>query len=260
MNKTIELMLNRRSVRTYADKPIADDEKKAIFDCAMRAPTAGNMMLYSMIEITSQDVKDKLAVSCDNQPFIAKAPLVVLFVADFQRMFDYYRYSGAQAWSKQEGIEFTEPQEGDLLLAVNDALIAAQSAVTAAESLGIGSCYIGDIMEQFEYHKELFELPDFVFPVTLLCFGYPKTDGPKTPVPRYDEKYVHFENTYKRFGAEELLHMADRLEKWQYKGTPPEYKGGNIGIHIYARKYATEYAKEMNRSVRVALKAWSKEQ
>ena len=130
----------------------------------MRAATAGNMMLYSMIEVSDQDLKDRLAVSCDNQPFIAKAPLVVLFVADYQRMFDYYLAFGADEWAEKQGREFRRPQEGDLMLAVNDALIAAQSMVTAAESLGIGSCYIGDIMERYEEHREMFNLPEYTFP------------------------------------------------------------------------------------------------
>ena len=77
-----------------------------------------------------------------------------------------------------------KPQEGDLFLACSDALIAAQTAVVAAESLGIGSCYIGDIMENYEAHRDLFGLPQYVFPICLLCFGYP-TQGqmqrPMTP-------------------------------------------------------------------------------
>lgn len=257
MNETIELLMNRRSVRTYSDKPIADDAKQTIFDCAMRAATAGNMMLYSMIEVSDQQMKDQLAVSCDNQPFIAKAPLVVLFAADFQRILDLYKFSGAEKWAEEQGKKFRLPEEGDLFLAMNDSLIAAQSAVTAAEALGIGSCYIGDIMEQYEYHRDLFKLPPYVFPVTLLCFGYPKTDGPKTQIPRYEEKFVHFENTYKSFESDELLHLTDRLEAWQYKGKKPEYTGGNLGIHTFNRKFATDYAEEMNRSVREALKNWS---
>ena len=257
MNDTIDIMLGRRSVRSYSDRKIDDDARQTIFDCAMRAATAGNLMLYSMIEVSDQEMKDKLAVSCDDQPFIAKAPLVVLFAADFQRMYDFYRYSGAEEWLKEQGIEFRKPQEGDFLLAVNDALIAAQSAVTAAEALGIGSCYIGDIMENYEYHRELFDLPDYVFPATLVCFGYPATDGPKNPIPRYEEKYVHFKNTYRRFESDELLHLTDRLEAWLYKGKTPELVGGNMGCHTYNRKYATDYSAEMNRSVREALKNWS---
>ena len=256
-NRTIEIMLNRRSVRTYAERPIADNEKQILFDCAMRAATAGNMMLYSMIEVSDQGLKDRLAVSCDDQPFIAKAPFVVLFLADYQRMFDYYKACGAEAWSESEGREFRSPQEGDFLLAVNDALIAAQSMVTAAESLGIGSCYIGDIMEQYETHREMFSLPDFTFPITLVCFGYPlNPEAVRSMIPRFEEQFVRFENSYKRFEDNELVHLMDGLEQWQYKGKPHEYAQGNIGCYQYQRKFDADFTKEMSRSVRAALENW----
>lgn len=65
------------------------------------------------------------------------------------------------------------PSAGDLMLAVEDSSLAAQNAVTAAWSLGIGSCYIGDIMEHCELHRELFQLPPYVFPAVMLVLGYP---------------------------------------------------------------------------------------
>ncbi len=73
-----------------------------------------------------------------------------------------------------------KPEEGDLFLACCDALIAAQTAVIAAESLGLGSCYIGDIMENYEVHRDLFKLPKYVFPICLVCFGYPTRQQMRT--------------------------------------------------------------------------------
>jgi len=73
VNETIGVIQNRRSVRAFQDRPIDRDIVDLIIKSAMRAPTAGNMMLYSIIEIEDQTIKDKLARSCDNQPFIAKA-------------------------------------------------------------------------------------------------------------------------------------------------------------------------------------------
>lgn len=257
INRTIELMLNRRSVRSYDSRSIEADKKKLLFDCAMRAPTAGNIMLYSMIEVTDQKMKDRLAQTCDNQPFIAKAPLVVLFAADYQRMMDFYHASEVESWLESAGKKIRKPEEGDFLLAVNDALIAAQSMVTAAEAMGIGSCYIGDIMENYETHSEMFDLPDYVFPAALVCFGYPRNASKDQPlIPRFDEHYVCFENTYKRFGKEDLLHLYDRLEQWQYKGKPHEYEEGNIGRRLYARKFGSDFSLEMSRSVRAALEKW----
>mgnify|MGYP002225984529 CR=1 FL=1 len=59
------------------------------------------------------------------------------------------------------------------MLAVTDTAIAAQNAVVAAESFGIGSCYIGDIMENYEKQRRLLNLPDYVFPAVMLVFGWP---------------------------------------------------------------------------------------
>ena len=85
MNSTFTLIHNRRSVRKYTGTPISPQEKEAIIQAAMRAPTAGNLMLYSIIEVEDQALKDRLAVTCDAQPFIASAPYVLLFLADYQR-------------------------------------------------------------------------------------------------------------------------------------------------------------------------------
>ena len=173
MNPTIEVIQNRKSVRAYLDQPIPETEREAIIDAAMRSPTAGNMMLYSIIEVENQGTKDRLVKTCDNQPFIAKAPLVLLFLADFQRWYDYFIASGVPRMCEEANTTMRRPEEGDLFLACCDALIAAQTAVIAAESLGIGSCYIGDIMENYEEHRAMFNLPKYVFPIALVCFGYP---------------------------------------------------------------------------------------
>ena len=104
---------------------------------------------------------------------IGKAPLVLLFLADFQRWMDYVKFSGAEEFNREHNLEEYIPGEGDMMLAINDALIAAQTGVLAAEELGLGSCYIGDIMENFEIHREMFNLPKYAIPITMLCIGYP---------------------------------------------------------------------------------------
>jgi len=173
MNETLKVIDDRRSLRGYDSREISEEHKKWILHSAFRAPTAGNMMHYSIIEVADQKLKDKLVTTCDNQPFIAKAPLVLLFLADLQRWYDLFEYSGVPDLCKERGIDYVTPQESDLLLASCDAVIAAQNSVIAAEALGIGSCYIGDIMENIETHREMFNLPKWVFPIALLCFGYP---------------------------------------------------------------------------------------
>ncbi len=182
MNPVMDVLLSRKSVRAYEDRPIPEEVRAELLHAAMRAPTAGAMMLYSIIDVREQRAKDILARTCDNQPFIATAPLVLLFLADYQRWFDYFLVSGVEEWCERRGEAMRTPEEGDLMLACCDALIAAQSAVIAAESLGLGSCYIGDIMENCEAHRELFDLPAYTFPIALVCFGYPTEQQKRRPL------------------------------------------------------------------------------
>ena len=253
MNETIAVIQNRRSVRAFQDKPIDRDIVDLIINSAMRAPTAGNMMLYSIIEVDDQTLKEQLAQSCDNQPFIAKAPLVLLFLADYQRWFDFFITSGVASYCEAEGKELRFPGEGDLLLACCDALIAAQTAVIAAESLGIGSCYIGDIMENYEHHRELFDLPQYVFPITLLCLGYPKpTAAARKLTPRFPQEYIRFKNTYRRFDKAALDKMFESRQRQRYPGNAT-----NLGQAYYARKFSADFTIEMTRSVKAAIQTWT---
>ena len=153
MNEVIRQLYGRKSIRVYQDRDIEAEKKEAILRAAAEAPTAGNQQLYTILDITDQRLKEKLVDTCDHQPMIAQAKMVLIFCADCKKWYDAYWETGCQP---------RKPGVGDLLLAVSDAIIAAQNAVTAAESLGIGSCYIGDIMENCESQRELLNLPEYV--------------------------------------------------------------------------------------------------
>jgi FMN reductase (NADPH) len=254
VNETLGVLDNRRSLRGYDRRPISQEHKKRIIHSAFRAPTAGNMMHYSILEVADQKKKERLVKTCDNQPFIAKAPLVLLFLADMQRWYDFFIYSSVPEYCKENDVDYVTPQESDLLLACCDALIAAQNAVIAAESLGIGSCYIGDIMENIEIHREMFDLPNWVFPIALLCFGYPlegRTEREKTR--RYPEHFVYFKDSYRRVDGSEFENaLLDHF------GHPKNfYKNAeNLGQGIFLRKTGSDFAAEMRRSVKVAIRDW----
>lgn len=85
MNETIKQLLERKSVRAYTKEPVTDEEKELILKASIQAPTAGNMSLFSIIDVQSQELKDTLAHNCDNQRFIAEAPMVLVFLADCQK-------------------------------------------------------------------------------------------------------------------------------------------------------------------------------
>lgn len=258
MNETLKIIENRKSTRNFSREKITQEEKDAIIHAALRSPTAGNMMMYSVIEVGDQALKDRLAVTCDNQPFIANAPFVLLFVADYQRFYDYFIFCEAQDACAKKGLSLRLPQEGDLMLACCDALIAAQTAVIAAESLGIGSCYIGDILENAEIHREMFRLPRYTLPITLLCFGRPAVEKTeKRLTPRYDRKYIVFQNEYRRLSNDEFPQMVKTLAEHNFPELTLEDAAKTLGQNVCIRKFVSEFSVEMNRSARNWISQWA---
>ena len=109
-----------------------------------------------------------------------------------------------------------------------DACIAAQNAVTAAESLGIGSCYIGDILEQCRFHRQLLHLPEYVVPCAMLVLGYPTRQQKERPKPA-------------RCALEHIVH-TNAYDAWMEA--------------FCKRKYESDFSREMTRSVEEYLKAF----
>jgi nitroreductase len=257
MNETLGVILNRKSIRQFLRKPVPQEVKTEIIGATLRAPTAGNLMLYSIIEVDDQAAKDTLAVSCDHQPFIARAPWVLLFLADYQRWFDYFQLCGTGEFARRARLPVRKPAEGDLMLACCDALIAAQTCVIAAESCGLGSCYIGDIMENYETHRALFKLPRYTFPICLLCLGYPtKAQKAREPTSRFERKFIVFQNSYPQLGRIELETMFEEEQARAFQNSEELNGAVNVGQLIYRRKFAADFTLEMNRSVKAILKQW----
>lgn len=254
MNPTERTLHERVSLRRYGEKPITDAERQAILSGAMCAPTAGNMMLYSIIEITERSVKERLVETCDGQSFIAQAPMLLLFLADQQRWHDFFVHGGVPAMCEKAGIPWREPEESELLLGCCDTLIAAQNSVIAAESLGIGSCYIGDIMERHEEHRAIFDLPRWAFPVALVCYGhYPEGYRPPKRGRLPLELVVH-RDRYRHADGDTFRVMEENRHLWSITkiGSPAE----NGAQRMYLRKNGAPFAAEMARSVKAAMARW----
>lgn len=238
MNDIIKALNSRKSTRVFLDREIPKEIKNAIINAACQAPTAGNQQLYTIIDVTDQKIKDRLVKTCDNQPFIASAKMVLIFCADCKKWYDAFKYAGCEP---------RDPDVGDLFLAVSDANIAAQNAVTAAESFGIGSCYIGDIMENCEEQRALLNLPKYVFPAAMLVFGYPTEQQINRSKPRRaDIEHIVHENSYREMDKEELNDLFSiRTDNRPYKDYMKAF---------CERKYNSEFSREMSRSVNEYLK------
>ena len=244
MNETLRQLHQRKSVRVYTDQPVTQQVKTAILEAAIQAPTAGNMALYTILDITDPAKKAALAESCDHQPFIAEAPLVLIFCADYHRWYELFC---------QQVDTVRKPGLGDLFLAQSDALIAAQNAVVAAQSLGLGSCYIGDILENYEFHRELLNLPEYVVPAAMVCFGYPTAQQLSRPKPpRHSVRDLVHENGY---DLEKSAAMEKMLEKQQGKS------GDDLAGYVHRlcqRKWNSDFSREMSRSCTEMVHRWCK--
>ncbi|MDD3243867.1 MAG: nitroreductase family protein [Eubacteriales bacterium] len=239
-------LYERKSVRAYTEEPIAPEDRRTILNAALQAPTAGNMMLYTVLDITDPQIKDALAVSCDDQPFIARAPMVLVFVADYAR---WHRI-----FCLNQGENVRHPGKGDLLLAVADAVIAAQNAVVAAQALGLGSCYIGDILERAEEHRALLKLPEYTIPAAMLCIGHPTAQQQSREKPgRFSMEYMVSENQYPQLSDEALRRMVEEQARLNRR-SDPSFDG--VVSALYRRKYTADFSREMNRSAAVYLQQW----
>ncbi len=241
MNDVLQQLKDRRSVRVFLDRPIPAEVKAAILQGAVEAPTAGNQQLYTILDVTDPVLRERLSHTCDEQPFIATAPMVLIFCADCRKWYEAYRAVGCDP---------RLPGVGDLMLAVSDATIAAQNAVVAAHSLGVGSCYIGDIMERAQEHRELLQLPRYVFPAAMLVLGYPTPQQQqRQKPPRAAMEHIVHQNTYRKMPPEELRRMLEPkagvrpYEEW---------------LRTFCdRKYQSDFSREMTRSVGEYLKDYT---
>ena len=238
-NEVLDQLAARRSVRVFTGDPVTPEQRAAILQAAFMAPTAGCQQLYTILDVTDPALRRTLADLCDHQPMVAAAPLCLVFLADCRRWPRAYRAAGAAP---------REPGPGDLLLAMADACIAAQNAVTAAESLGLGSCYVGDILENAEAVRAALALPPHVVPAALLIFGVPTPQQAARPKPaRFAPEAVVCENTYRdRTEAELRADFAARSGGAGYDF--------DADLRAFcARKYDSDFSREMSRSAAVYL-------
>ncbi len=164
MNPTLELIHAHGSARDYKSDPVPDALIETIVSAAQRASTSSNLQAYSVIAVTDAHKREKLAQLCGNQMFIAQAPVFLAWCADLARLDRVCELRGYT-----QVADYTE----NLLISAIDVAIAAQNAALAAESLGLGMCYIGSIRNNPREIIALLELPRLVFPIVGMTIGFP---------------------------------------------------------------------------------------
>lgn len=200
-NETMKVLLERGSCRAFADRDIDDALLEQVLEAGIKAASGGNIQPWSAIVIRDQETKDRLTDLNGGQKFISRAPVDILFCIDLHRM---------ERWAELETAPFTARSSfRHFWISFQDTIIAAQSICTAADALGLGSVYVGTVLECFRELREMFELPLGVFPVVLLSLGWPQ----KPPVPRskLPRNLLIHEEKYRDPGDEELLQaMAEK--------------------------------------------------
>lgn len=192
-NQTLRLLHERASCRSFSDKKIEPDVLQSILEAGTHAPTGGNLQPYSIIKIEDQHTKKELAEMC-TQEFIGSAPVDLLFCIDWYRL---------KRWAELERAPFSATNSfRHFWISFQDTVIAAQNICTAADAVGLGSVYIGTIMEYFREMRVMFQLPDGVFPVVLLCLGYPK--GERHPRRKLGTDIIVHEEKYRKHSDKEL--------------------------------------------------------
>jgi nitroreductase len=205
----IDILLDHRTIRKYKDKPVGDDLLTKILNAGCRASTTGNMQLYSVVVSRDKEMKGKLASCHFNQPMVTTAPVVLTFCADFNRF---------NKWCESRDASPGYDNFLSFMTASIDALLVAQNVCVAAESEGLGICYLGTTTYLAKNIIEVLELPKGVVPVTTVTLGWP--DEKPEQIDRLPlDGVVHFEK-YSDYKPEDI----DRLYK------DKESREDNIGF------------------------------
>lgn len=198
-NQVFEQIYRHASVRRYRPDPLPRATVEAIVAAGQRSATSSNLQMFSVVAVTDPAKRARLAELCGEQAHIAQAPVFLAWCADLSRL---ERASEPRGYSQVS--EYVE----NFLLAAVDAAIAMQTAALAAESLGLGMCYIGAIRNRPLEVIELLALPRLVFPISGMTLGWP--DGEHRTRPRLPlDAVLHWER-YDTDGEEALLKTYDR--------------------------------------------------
>ncbi|MFI8686965.1 oxygen-insensitive NADPH nitroreductase [Rossellomorea sp. NPDC077527] len=187
MNETIETILKHRSIRQFKNEPLTEEQIRTIVSSAQAASTSSYIQAYTIIGVKDPVKKKKLAELAGPQSYVEENGHFFVFCADL------YRHEKIGEWEKADVIPSLESTE-KFMVAMIDASLAAQNASIAAESMGMGICYIGGIRNDLETVSELLGLPDRVIPLFGLAVGFP--EGNSDVKPRLPMESIYHEDSY----------------------------------------------------------------
>jgi len=202
----IEQILNHRSIRKYKPDPIPEVLLQEILQAGIRTSSSGNMQTYSIIVTRDQQLRARLLEPHMGQKMVVDAPVFLTFCADFNRMRQWLKLNHA---ADNFDIFFS------FLIGAIDAILVSQTVALAAESRGLGLCYLGSTLANADAIGNILGLPKNVVPVTGFSLGYPD-EQPDLRDRLPFSSLVHWE-TYKDYTDQEIQNIYEEREikGWQ---------------------------------------------
>lgn len=194
MTPVIDILCSHRSIRKFTDKPLNSEQRAAILASAQATSSSCFLQCSTIIRVTDSAMRQQLAILSGHQNYVAQAAEFWVFCADFNRHKQIYPQAHLG-------------QAEQLLMSVVDTAMMGQSALTAAESLGLGGVFIGGIRNNIARVTALLALPRHVLPLFGLCIGWPASAPPCKP--RLPAALVMFENHYQP-ADDRLLEQYDQ--------------------------------------------------
>jgi nitroreductase len=184
-NPVINTLLNHKSIRKYTEEMPSDEMIETIVRAGQQAPFS-----YQMYSVLLSRNKEK-------NPW--KAPLCFTICVDFHKF---------ELIMKKRNWKPSMSQLELLIFGVQEAAYMAENMVIAGESMGLGTCFLGNALFKAEEIAEEYDLPKKVLPTVYLVMGYPAEDKPIRP--RYPMEYTLFENKYPKL-EEDLITKAMQI-------------------------------------------------
>ncbi len=206
MNDVMRLLTQHRSIRKFTDDPVDQSTVEVCVQAGQAAATSSFIQACTVIQVSAGETRDKLAEWAGGQAYVSSAPVFMVFCADMKRhalACDMHQADMLSGYTEQ------------FLTASIDCALFAQNVVTAAQSEGLGICYIGGLRNNPQAVSDALGLPDLVYPVFGLCLGYPD-QNPETK-PRLPLSVVLKQDTYDQTGDEATIREYDQHVRHYYE-------------------------------------------
>ena len=238
-SETIEVLNNRRSIRTYSDAPVTDAHIEAILGAALRAPTSSNLQAYSVVVVRDSARKKRLAELAGNQQHVITCPVFLAFCADLSRI-------DAALQRYDHDLKDNNLEMG--LVSSIDATLVGMAAYVAADSLGIQGVMIGAMRNDPEAVAELLDLPARAYVVFGMCLGFPDGTPPKQK-PRMPRPGIVHQESYDHTASKAGIDIYNNQLRAHYEAI-----GKETNTDSWTHEVDSKFAARPRNTLRAALK------